>query len=67
MEKHDTDQIWIAAYGVAMAAIVIGNRAGNVAQSVDAMDDGAKQIADRVTKTIEERAALAKTTKGARQ
>jgi hypothetical protein len=73
-QMRKEDEVWVGAYSVAMAMIVLGetiNR-GNGASTrepgtVDAMDENAKLVADRVQKTIEERAALAASTKEQRK
>lgn len=67
---NDIDQIWVAAYGIAMTAITIGRavrgETPDVVEHVDAMDESAKLIANRVTKTVRERAQLVDASKGKR-
>lgn len=60
--ENDVDQIWTAAYSVAMGALSVGRAfrgdAPDCVGHVNAMDESAKLIADRVAKTIEERSAM---------
>lgn len=70
---EDEDKIWLAAYGVAMGMLVLGRAvrgdAPDTGEHVDAIDESARLVADRVMKTTKERsdAAAARKAKGARR
>jgi hypothetical protein len=59
MEMKNEDQIWLTAYGVSMGLLTLGDAIRGVTTPVEQQDTQSKAVADRVLKTVEERAQIA--------